>query len=84
MPRMKFKKKRPRKNIIYRKKFCMFCKEKIEEIDYKDAVKLSRFTTERGKITPRRVSGVCARHQRRLACSIKRARYIALMPFIKQ
>ena len=62
----------------------MFCTEKIEDIDYKDVSRLSRFITERGKMSSRRGSGVCARHQRKLARAIKRARYIALLPFVKQ
>ena len=81
----KIKKKRQQKpRRIFRKKFCLFCTEKVKEIDYKDAAKLSRFITERGKISSRRLSGVCARHQRRLARAIKRARYIALLPFVRK
>ncbi|MBO5215948.1 MAG: 30S ribosomal protein S18 [Clostridia bacterium] len=64
-----------------KKKVCAFCVEKIEEIDYKDIAKLKRFVTEKGKIIPRRASGVCAEHQRQLAVAIKRARAIALLPF---
>jgi len=78
------RKKRPKRLFPFRKKVCAFCSEKVEEIDYKDAVKLSRFITERGKISPRRISGVCARHQRKLARAIKRARYIALLPFVRK
>ncbi len=78
------KKKRPKRIFPFRKKTCLFCTEKTKEIDYKDVSKLSRFITERGKISPRRISGVCARHQRRLARAIKRARQIALLPFVKQ
>ncbi len=58
------------------------CVEKIERIDYKDINRLEKFTTERGKILPSRISGNCARHQRMLAAAIKRARTIALMPYI--
>ena len=68
----------PRKG---RKKVCAFCVEKVEEIDYKDVAKLKRFVTEKGKIIPRRASGVCAEHQRQLAVAIKRARAIALLPY---
>ncbi len=64
-----------------RKKMCRFCADGEEIIDYKDERKLSRYITERGKILPRRISGVCARHQRQLTRAIKRARHIALLPF---
>jgi len=64
-----------------RRKVCAFCVDKIEQIDYKDAAKLRRFTTERGKILPRRISGNCAKHQRQVTVAIKRARNIALLPF---
>ncbi len=64
-----------------RRKVCAFCVDKIENIDYKDAAKLRRFTTERGKILPRRISGNCAKHQRQVTIAIKRARNIALLPF---
>jgi small subunit ribosomal protein S18 len=60
---------------------CAFCVDKIEYIDYKDPGKLRRYITERGKIEPRRKTGTCARHQRRLTVAIKRARQIALLPF---
>jgi len=64
-----------------RKKVCSFCVDKVEHIDYKDAGKLRRFITERGKILPRRISGNCAKHQRQVTLAIKRARNIALLPF---
>ena len=64
-----------------RRKVCAFCVDKVEKIDYKDAAKLRRFTTERGKILPRRISGNCAKHQRQVTIAIKRARNIALLPF---
>ena len=64
-----------------RRKVCAFCVDKIDIIDYKDAGKLRRYITERGKIEPRRKTGTCARHQRRLTVAIKRARQIALLPF---
>lgn len=73
---------RGRGGFFGRKKRCKFCVEKIDDIDYKDVGRLERFTTERGKILPSRISGACARHQRRLAAAIKRARAIALMPYI--
>ena len=64
-----------------KKRVCSFCVDKIEHIDYKETGKLKRYTTERGKILPRRISGNCARHQRQLTSAIKRARNIALLPF---
>lgn len=64
-----------------RKKICKFCAEKTDLVDYKDTQTLRYFLTERGKIVPRRISGNCARHQRMLTESIKRARMIALLPF---
>ena len=64
-----------------RRKVCAFCVDKIENIDYKDVARLKRFTTERGKILPRRISGNCAKHQRQVTLAIKRARNIALLPF---
>lgn len=64
-----------------RKKVCAFCSDKAEFIDYKDINKLRKYVTERGKILPRRISGTCAKHQRELTASIKRARNIALLPF---
>ena len=65
-----------------RKKVCQFCVDKCEYIDYKDAAKLRRFISERAKILPRRVTGTCAHHQRELTVAIKRARQIALLPFV--
>ncbi len=70
-----------RRGGFSRRKVCAFCVDKIEHIDYKDAGKLRRYITERGKIEPRRKTGTCARHQRRLTVAIKRARQIALLPF---
>ena len=64
-----------------RRKVCSFCVDKVDHIDYKDAAKLRRFTTERSKILPRRISGNCAKHQRQVTLAIKRARNIALLPF---
>ena len=64
-----------------RKKVCAFCVDKIDVIDYKDISRLRRFVSERAKILPRRVTGTCARHQRELTVAIKRARYLALMPY---
>ena len=63
------------------RKVCSFCVDKIEFIDYKDVNRLRRFTNERGKILPRRMTGNCAKHQRQLSEAIKRARAIALLPY---
>ena len=73
--------KRDGKGRKPKKKVCSFCVDKVEAIDYKDVPKLRRYTTERGKILPRRISGNCAKHQRQLTVSIKRARNMALLPF---
>lgn len=67
-----------------RRKVCGFCVDKVTSIDYKNATKLKRYTSERGKIEPRRKTGTCARHQRALATAIKRAREIALLPFVAE
>ena len=71
-----------KKRIYHRRKVCRFCADKSLTIDYKDPKTLNYFTTERGKIIPRRISGNCAKHQRALTTAIKRARIIALMPFV--
>jgi len=72
---------RGKRQFFRKKKVCKFCVEKIDLIDYKRADILSQFVQERGKILPRRMTGVCARHQRWLGVAIKRARNIALLPF---
>ena len=64
-----------------RVKVCRFCEDKNLKIDYKDDRVLRRFVTERGKIIPRRITGTCSRHQRRLTTAIKRARVVALLPY---
>lgn len=64
-----------------KKKVCSFCVDKVEAVDYKEATRLRRFITERGKILPRRISGNCAKHQRQLTVAIKRSRLMALLPF---
>jgi len=78
---MEEKKMRPRPRRS-RRKVCKFCVDKATHIDYKDVNKLRGFVTERGKIMPRRMSGVCAKHQRDLAIAIKRARVVALLPYV--
>jgi len=70
-----------RKRVFIKHKICRFCADSSLKIDYKDSKNLAAFTTERGKIIPRRISGNCAKHQRLLALAIKRARNIALLPF---
>ena len=65
-----------------RKKVCSFCVDRQGEIDYKDVPRLRRYLSERAKIVPRRVTGTCARHQRQLTVAIKRARHLALLPYI--
>lgn len=70
-----------RNNVRRRKKVCAFCAEKVEYIDFKNADKLKKYVSERGKILPRRVMGTCAKHQRELTTAIKRARQVALLPY---
>jgi small subunit ribosomal protein S18 len=70
-----------RRRPMMRRKVCRFCADKSVRIDYKDIRLLTGFVTERGKITPSRITGTCARHQRLLTTAIKRARSIALLPF---
>ena len=65
-----------------RRKVCAFCADKIETIDYKDQARLCKFISERGKILPKRMTGTCAKHQRELTIAIKRARHVALLPFV--
>ncbi len=70
---------RPRRN---RRKVCAFCADKIESIDFRDVARLRKFTSERGKILPKRMTGNCAKHQRELTIAIKRARHLALLPYV--
>ena len=72
----------PRPMVRRRKKVCIFCADKVAFIDYKDSAKLRKFISESGKILPRRISGTCAVHQRELNTAIKRARNVALLPFV--
>ena len=74
---MAFKKMRPRKKV------CIFCKNKNQVIDYKVVELLKKFISPNGKISPRRVTGACARHQREVAVAIKRARQVALLPYVR-
>jgi len=67
-----------------RKRICRFCESGVLYIDYKDEKQLGRFISERGKIIPRRISGSCAKHQRQLVQAIKRARHLALLPYVQE
>lgn len=71
-----------RRGFKKRKKVCQFCSDKAKAIDYKDVSCLRKYVTDRGKILPRRVTGNCAKHQREITIAIKRARMIALLPFV--
>lgn len=73
---------RPMRGKRARKKVCAFCVDRAEHIDYKDVAKLRRYLSERAKIVPRRVTGTCARHQREMTIAIKRARHLALLPYV--
>lgn len=82
--RKKLARKRREMSLIRRgpRKTCRFCTDKLQEIDYKEISRLARYVTERGKIMPSRLTGTCAGHQRQLALAIKRARYMALLPYV--
>ena len=71
-----------RRKSFRRQKVCKFCVDKVGQVDYKDVRRLRGFVTERGRILPRRISGTCAPHQRQLTVAVKRARNIALLPFV--
>ena len=73
---------RRRRRYTPRRKVCQFCGEKVDSIDYKGIDLLRRYVSDRGKIRPRRQTGVCAKHQRLLAVAIKRARHVAMLPFV--
>ena len=72
------------RNVRFKRKVCRFCHDKNAKIDYKDVKLMEQFITDRGKILPRRVTGTCARHQRGVAQAVKRARIIALIPFVEK
>ncbi len=78
------KEKGQRRPMFRRRKVCKFCADKIDDINYKDAKLLGPFVPERGKVLPRRISGTCAMHQRKLQTAIKRARQIALIPYVTE
>ena len=71
-----------RRGGMRRKKVCQFCADKTETIDYKDVEKLKKYVTERGKILPKRITGSCAIHQRAVTTAVKRARIVALLPYV--
>ena len=71
-----------RRGGMRRKKVCQFCADKTEVIDFKDVEKLKKYVTERGKILPKRITGTCAEHQRAVTTAIKRARIVALLPYV--
>ncbi len=76
------RKRRRRRRATPKRKVCRMCAEKMKSVDYKDISLLEQFITDRGKIVPRRISGACAKHQRQIALAIKRARNIALLPYM--
>ena len=78
----KDKQQAQRRPMFRRRKVCKFCADKIDDINYKDVKLLGPFVPERGKILPRRISGTCAMHQRKLQIAIKRARQLALIPYV--
>ena len=86
MARQKVSKSKAKKwtgqRYVPRRKVCSFCTGHVEVIDYKDSVKLRQYISDRGKIEPRRRTGTCAKHQRALAVAIKRARHLALLPYV--
>ena len=78
----KFGEKKRSAHVIVRKKFCRLCLDKATSVDYKDGKRLEAFITERGKILSGRITGTCAKHQRQLVKAIKRARHLAMLPFV--
>jgi small subunit ribosomal protein S18 len=82
-PREQARRKRPGASTgPIRRKSCYFCKEKVEEVDYKNYNQLRRYISEKGKIRSRRITGACRRHQRQVAVAVKRAREMALLPYV--
>ena len=76
------KRKSPASGALAKRKSCYFCREKIEEVDYKNYSQLRRFASEKGKIRSRRITGACRRHQDQIAVAVKRAREMALLPYV--
>ena len=75
------KRRAGKRRFFPRKRVCFFCAEKVTDIDYKDSTRLRRYLSDRGKMSSRGKTGTCARHQRRLAVAIKRARFLAMLPY---
>ena len=83
-PKTQQTRKRPGSSLAPgRRKSCLFCKDKVEEVDYKNLNQLRRYISEKGKIRNRRISGACRRHQRQVAVAVKRAREMALLPYVE-
>ena len=76
------RKRGPREGPITRRRNCYFCREKVDEVDYKNINQLRRYISEKGKIRSRRITGACRRHQRQVAVAVKRAREMALLPYV--
>ena len=72
-----------KRSYVSRKKVCQFCADKTAVIDYKDVETLKKYVTERGKILPRRITGTCAKHQRAVTLAVKRARHLAILPYVQ-
>ncbi len=81
-PERNTREQRPQRKFFHKRKFCKFCNDSTLKIEYKQTVLLKDFLTERGKIMPRRITGSCAKHQRELTVAIKKARVIALLPYV--
>jgi small subunit ribosomal protein S18 len=75
-------KRRPPAGAPTRRKSCFFCKDKVDEVDYKNVNQLRRYVSEKGKIRSRRITGACRRHQQQVAVAVKRAREMALLPYV--
>ena len=75
-------KRRPPQGAQIRKRNCFFCKDKVDEVDYKNVNQLRRYVSEKGKIRSRRITGACRRHQRQVSVAVKRAREMALLPYV--
>ncbi len=71
-----------KRKFVKKRRVCVFCEEKQDTLDYKDVNKIKKFISERGKILPRRITGTCAKHQRQVTTAVKRARHIALVPYV--
>ena len=76
--------RRPPSNAQPRRRNCHFCRDKVEEVDYKNLAQLRRYVSEKGKIRSRRITGACRRHQEQIAVAVKRAREMALLPYVSQ